>query len=69
MKLRGRDPLVPAESSRTKAESSNAALKGPLSTNITAGKKSRGGFVNKLYKVQRVTLTEAPKEQNRSQLS
>lgn len=69
MKLRGKGSLVPTESSRTKAEPSNAALKGLLSSSIIAGTKGTGGFVNKHYKVKRVTLTDGPKEHNRSKLS
>lgn len=60
---------MPAESSRTKAEPSNAAPKGSLSTSIIAGTKGGGGFVNKGYQFQRVTLTEGPREQNGNKLS
>lgn len=45
---------MPAESSRTKAEPSNAALNGSLSTSIVAGTNGGGGFVNEHYQLQRV---------------
>ena len=63
-KLTCKDSPVPAESSGAKSEPSNTALKCPSSSSITTGTKGGEGFINKHYKVQKVTQTESKTKVN-----